>query len=159
MPKGVYFRLGALDRFERMVARPNGPDACHLWLGGISSTGYGNFWLNGKTMGAHVFAYEQAHGPVPEGMILRHTCRPRHCVRLDHLVAGTHLQNNVDDRIRDGVSRGKPTILSLDQITEATRLHKLGVPWTKIATRYSVHRDTIPAWIRRHSIEPAHHQG
>lgn len=51
---------------------------------------------------AHIHAYEQEHGPVPKGMLVRHTCDVRNCREPSHLVLGTHTDN-----MRDKVERGR----------------------------------------------------
>lgn len=62
---------------------------CWLWTGALSKEGYGKFCIDRKNRGAHVVAYEQVNGPVPDGLELDHLCRVRHCVRPSHLEAVT----------------------------------------------------------------------
>ena len=60
---------------------------CSLWPGGLLQ-GYGiiwNFQSTGKRKKAHVAAWEQINGPVPEGRVLDHVCRKRSCVNPLHL--------------------------------------------------------------------------
>ena len=84
--------FGTLEERFRSKTVP-GENGCILWTGRISKKGYGDFSVNGKTVGAHVFAYEQAYGPVPEGMELDHKCRVRPCVNAEHLRPMTHRDN------------------------------------------------------------------
>lgn len=87
--------MDALDRFATKV---NVTDACHLWTGAINSKGYGTLkirntagkWVSGL---AHRFAYEQAFGHIPAGMVVDHECRIRSCVNPAHLRAATNKQN------------------------------------------------------------------
>lgn len=60
-------------------------EGCHEFTGGISGNGYGAFWLNGKTVSAHKFAYERKFGIVQNGLELDHLCRNRKCANPDHL--------------------------------------------------------------------------
>jgi hypothetical protein len=47
--------------------------------------------------------YEAVNGPVPPGMVVRHTCDNRACINVYHLVLGTHA-DNVADRVARGRS-------------------------------------------------------
>jgi HNH endonuclease len=67
---------------------------CWEWLAGLgSATGYGNFWLDGRTVSAHRFAYIDVLGPVPDGLDLDHLCRNRGCVNPHHLEPVTETVN------------------------------------------------------------------
>lgn len=77
-----------------------GPDECWPWKASTCE-GYGQFRHEGGKKYAHVAAYEEEHGPVPEGQIVRHTCDNRPCCNPGHLQAGTY-QDNVDDMISRG---------------------------------------------------------
>lgn len=54
---------------------------CVVWTAGLSEGGYGRY----QGGYAHLFAWEQANGPVPEGFQVHHRCHVRSCVLLDHL--------------------------------------------------------------------------
>lgn len=43
--------------------------------------------------GAHIVAWELAHGPVPKGLELDHVCRNKACSTVSHLEAVTHAEN------------------------------------------------------------------
>lgn len=67
---------------------------CLVWTGSISSTGRGIVRRNGKSVNVHVFVWEEANGPTPEGRVIDHSCRNEKCVRLSHLRVATRGQNN-----------------------------------------------------------------
>lgn len=80
-------------------------DGEHLiWLGGSRGGGYGAIRINGAKEGAHRFAWQQAHGPIPEGMWVDHTCYTPACVLPDHLRLATRQQNRQN---LSGAHRGR----------------------------------------------------
>ena len=75
------------------------PASCWEWIG-ERDRGYGKFWDGSRRVRAHRFAWEMIHGPVPSGMVIRHACDNRACVRLSHLEIGTRADNNRDMAVR-----------------------------------------------------------
>jgi hypothetical protein len=88
---------------DRFFSKVNKTDACWLWTGGISVLGYGQFNLQKKSYKAHRFSWLLAGNTIPEGHVVRHTCRNRHCVNPGHLENGTQKQN-IADMVRDGTA-------------------------------------------------------
>lgn len=81
-------------RFWSKVALPN-TNGCMLWLASRTTTGgYGCFGVAGKTRRAHRVAYELTFGPIPNGLVVDHLCRVRHCVNPDHLEVVTQAENH-----------------------------------------------------------------
>lgn len=69
-------------------ARIGQPDenGCWPWLGAINVHGYGNFHAyDGKSLRAHRVVYELMVGPIPDGLVIDHLCRVRHCVNPSHM--------------------------------------------------------------------------
>lgn len=60
---------------------------CTPFPGYITANGYGNIRRGHKTLYAHRWYYEMAHGPIPEGYWIDHLCRVRSCVNPLHLEA------------------------------------------------------------------------
>lgn len=70
------------------------PSDCIVWTGALNSRGYGCFAIAGKSYLAHRIAYEDAHGPIDEGMTIDHLCSQKRCVNPDHLEMVTRGENN-----------------------------------------------------------------
>lgn len=82
---------------ERFWSKVNKTGECWLWTGARTRSKhqrYASFTFDGRTMGAHRFAYELLVGPIPDGMRLDHraTC-PKHCVNPAHLRPVTYKQD------------------------------------------------------------------
>lgn len=75
---------------------------CELWTGPTFANGYGQ--RGGR--GAHRVAYEQAHGAIPAGFVVRHTCDNKLCVNPAHLLVGTQADNMRDKCERKRQARG-----------------------------------------------------
>lgn len=74
------------------TSRPDlGP--CWLWKGALLLNGYGRLNREGYTLMAHRAAYMFFVGLVPEGLVLDHLCKVRHCVNPSHLEAVTQRVN------------------------------------------------------------------
>ena len=65
---------------------------CLLWMGAITD-GYGRFQVNGRLMRTHRYAWERVNGPIPEGMLVDHSCHRRDCVEISHLRLATIAEN------------------------------------------------------------------
>lgn len=94
------------DDSVRFWSKVNKTENCWLWLGGQNGLRYGQVWLTKKKghCVAHRFAYEEIVGKVPEGLVLDHICRVRHCVNPDHLEPVTFAEN-----IRRGINSTRET--------------------------------------------------
>ncbi len=68
---------------------------CWPWQAGLSTSGYGKFWLDCKHRAAraHRVAYELVKGPIPRFYTIDHLCRVRRCVNPSHLEAVTNREN------------------------------------------------------------------
>ena len=92
-------------RFEaKFTPEPN--SGCFLWLSGISGSGYGAFWDGSRQRGAHCVAFELCRGPIPEGMLVCHTCDEKSCVNPEHLFLGTHADNMADRDAKGRQAKG-----------------------------------------------------
>jgi hypothetical protein len=83
------------------------PSGCLMWTTGRNIDGYGKFHWDGKDIPAHRFVYEALVGPIPDGLVIDHLCRVRHCVRPDHLEAVTPRVNTLrgENHVADQVTR------------------------------------------------------
>lgn len=66
---------------------------CWLWQGCKTYQGYGRMIRLRANHMAHRVVYEDLVGPVPDGLVLDHLCRVRHCVNPAHLEPVTNREN------------------------------------------------------------------
>lgn len=117
MPKGL--REPLATRFMRYV---NKTDTCWLWTGATMGAGYGGIGYKGRMVKAHRVSYELAHGAIPDGMWVLHTCDVPACVNPAHLFIGTRADN-----MRDAHQKGR---IDLKKVASAPR------PGARKASRY-----------------------
>jgi len=138
-----------LQRFQEKL-QPNGD--CIEFVGAHNPKGYGHFWTGEKQVYAHRWAWEQANGPIPDGLCVLHSCDNPCCVSLTHLRLGTNVDNN-----RDKTERGKNVCgsehghakLTEEQVIEIRRLHAQdGLLHREIAAVFGVCRETIGDIVR-----------
>ena len=151
--------MGA-DEFWAKVDRSGGPDACWPWLGVRSKKGYGQWRPEGHRtvpVYAHRLSYQLAHGGIPKGAYVLHTCDNPPCVNPAHLGVGSQTDNmrEMYDRARDvhnaprGAShyRARLTDEAVAAIRERYRIGELSQE--QIAREFGVSQITVSRVIRR----------
>lgn len=128
-------RLGRLS-----IPEPN--SGCWLWLGTVGGGGYGGVGRGGKKggwIGAHVAAWECAHGEVPKGLYVCHHCDNKLCVNPGHLYVATTQQNTKDAVERGRFKRGaqrRNARFTDEQIREMRAKHAAGASIQSIRVEY-----------------------
>ncbi len=101
----------------------------------LDSSGYPRMVRNGELKSIARWILTRRHGGIPIGMLARHTCDNRWCIRPDHIVIGT-IADNVNDRKERG-SFGKLTRDQVIQIRESKGLQ------TEIAERFGTTQQNV----------------
>lgn len=120
--------------------------------------GYGTATVAGRQMGAHRLAYQIVFGPVPDGLMVCHSCDNRACVNPAHLWLGTNAEN-MADMARKGRRRGiagtsgencGAAKLTESQVREIRRRYAAGgVSQRQLGAEYGVSQMPISYIVRR----------
>lgn len=147
------------DRLWARVAKA-GPSDCWPWTGYLHTSGYGQIGAGRRTEGlayTHRVAYESAHGPIPPGLLVCHTCDNRPCCNPAHLFLGTVADNSAD-MVAKGRGRGAEGLtnanarLTAAEVSEIRRRHQPGIhparktggSTTELATEFGI----TPQYVR-----------
>ena len=90
--------------FKRLQGRYSIVGNCWVWLR-PAKRGYGVISVNNKLQYVHRVSYQIHKGPIPEGMVVMHSCDNRACINPAHLSVGTQEDNLNDMRLK---GRGSP---------------------------------------------------
>lgn len=117
---------------------------CWEWNKDWKRGGYGLLWHDGKNRQAHRVSYAAFSGPIPDGMVVRHTCDNPGCINPDHLVVGT-IADNVADREERGRRDVKGEQIGTSKLTETDVLaiRASTLPSGALARKYGVHPTNI----------------
>jgi hypothetical protein len=132
---------------------------CVEWVGWKDRDGYGR---TSGWQGAHRRAWIKAHGEIPPGMAVCHSCDNPSCINVEHLWLGTIRENNHDRAVKgrsarpNNPSRGERNgraLLTREQVRAIRELHEAegrklhgrprqGITRKEMALRFGV---SIPA--------------
>lgn len=135
------------ERFWLFVEKSK--TGCWYWLGSVNTKGYGHIKEQGKVLTAHRLSWKIHFGPIPEGMLVCHSCDVRRCVAPNHLFLGSD-QDNIDDMIAKGRAnhqRGEAAHkakLTQEQANEIRRRHaEEQLSCRKLSEIYGIHFTNI----------------
>lgn len=130
-----------IDRFYQYVQVLG--NSCWEWTAHTDKWGYGTLWNNDiqDMERAHRFSYRYFIGPIPEGMLLLHSCDNPWCVNPEHVFPGTDARN-AQDMVQRGRSltgeRNHKAKLHWAEVLEIRRLFSLGVTKTMLGKLFRI---------------------
>lgn len=89
---------------ESFSAKTSWQNDCLIWLGGNNKKGYGHMRVNGIMMRVHRYAWQRAHGEIPDDKVVDHICHNPSCVNVEHLRLATYSENSSNRSGPDDVS-------------------------------------------------------
>ena len=133
---------------------------CWEFTGGVSSSGYGQFRVEGVMRQAHRVAWALVHGSIEKGDVssdnnLLHHCDNRRCVRPNHVFKGT-CQDNSDDmmskgRLPDRRGASHPCAKLNDMQVRVIRMYHPTITQQKLSEIFNVSKSLIHAIVSRKS--------
>lgn len=130
------------NRFWSKVS-VGGPAECWEWRANKNNKGYGLFRPGGTAPKelVHRLSYENKNGPIPNGMVILHSCDNPACVNPAHLRTGTMKDNSVD-----AASKGRIAgmILGDALVIGLLRDYVAGASHAQLAKRYGISIKSVP---------------
>lgn len=142
-----------MDRFWSHVEKSDG---CWVWSGGRQkrqdgSLSYGVFCIGHGRYLAHHVSWIAENGPVPDELVLRHTCDNTPCVRPIHIIPGSQADNMADMRERgraftDFARHGEEhhgAKMTTESVRQIVVLRGEGLSLAKIGSVVGLHVTTV----------------
>lgn len=124
---------------------------CWDWTKSKSPKGYGITGMYGKVFQAHRLAYTLSVGPIPDGLLILHSCHNPSCCNPNHLRPGT-ANDNTQDMVQAGraMDGEKSTAkLTNSQVLEMRALFETGnYSQEELAGRFGVGRQNVSCIVR-----------
>lgn len=121
--------------------------ACWIWKGYVSRR-YGVISINNRPVRSNRAAWILNFGPIPDGLVVCHTCDNPLCCNPKHLFLGTTHDNN-EDKLKKGRhaygEKSSSAILKYSDVREIRRLPKTRGSGVRLAKKYGVSPATISA--------------
>lgn len=134
-----------VDPVTRFWMKVDKSGDCWLWLGNPAHR-YGFFAISAtRRVAPHRYSYELAHGPIPDGMQVLHTCDVPKCVNPAHLWLGTQ-DDNMKDKARKGRAShaGYAPRLTPTQVAELRARYAQGdITQAQLGAEYGLHQTRI----------------
>ena len=129
------------------------PSGCLVKTTSLNQKGYSRMTIDGQRVLCHRLAWEVAHGPIPAGRAVCHTCDNPPCCNPDHLFLGSIADNNRDmwDKGRGTISPPKWRKIPPSEHDAIKRRLADGERHQSIAASYGVTRQAINYLAKRWS--------
>lgn len=144
-----YVKGPLVQRFWAKVDK-RGDDECWPWTAGCTTAGYGSIGSGGAgtpNLYAHRISYEFAHGTIPEGLHVLHSCDNPPCCNPAHLFLGTQVENMADmcAKGRNVPPRAPPNNKHAAKLTKAqvAEIRQASGTYRAIAARFGISRSNV----------------
>lgn len=125
--------------------------SCVVWVGTVNEHGYGYLKEGGKMIRAHKASYLLHKGPIPDGLVVCHSCDVPACVNPDHLFLGSR-KDNMQDCLHKGRLAGRRHDNQAIPAELRTEIAMSDLTYAEIEKKYGVCQTTISKFKRQSSL-------
>lgn len=116
---------------------------CWEYCGVRGPKGYGVIKLNGKLCGAHRLSFLIHKGPIPDGLLVMHTCDNPSCVNPEHLRLGNERDNRYDMYAKGRQQKGEKVCTARLTASDVAQIRQSPKRNFELANDYGVGRTAI----------------
>lgn len=125
-------------------------NGCHICTShSIGTHGYPQCQYDKKRMNMSRYVYEQSHGKIAHGLVVRHKCDNRMCININHLELGSCKDNSQDMVSRNRQAKGESNSKSKLSELQVIEIRQSDLSSYKLADAYNVTRQNIREIQRR----------
>ncbi len=155
----------AMERFwaKVEVVDPNDPDACVLWNAKLDKNSCGIFCMHCPQLAGNKYTWKSFRAPrirwiiendrpIPDGLLVIHSCDNERCLNYRHLRLGTYKDNADDRRLRGRFDTGPKGEKHPNAVLTAAKVRKIchlyfvrGKTAQEISNKFGVTRAVIHA--------------
>lgn len=121
---------------------------CHL---ATNAKGYSNLSIGGRggiKVRAHRLIYAECVGPIPDGLMVLHSCDNRRCINPTHLRLGTAKDNTTDMMLKGRNKHNVPNRIVTHEVwAKMHQLYEEGHNLFQIAHKIGVCYETVRLYI------------
>lgn len=133
--------MSKYDKLENLLENTFPVGDCRKWAGYLSSKGYPQTTIRGKSFRVHRLVASMYHNiPYEDSKQVRHLCSNAWCINPEHLVFGTAFENN-HDRIYT---------VDVEVWEDIASMIRLGMTHYQIADLYGISRSTVGKGLKRY---------
>lgn len=140
------------EKVEELFLKAFGEGDCLICHLAPNARGYSPVSIGGRggiKYRTHRLVWEEINGPIPEGILVCHSCDNRRCINPDHLFLGT-AKDNTQDMMKKDRHKYVPNIkiVSKEQVEKMQDLRNSGLTLHEIATHFDISHETVRKYLQ-----------
>jgi hypothetical protein len=145
---GVHNNRKAIEAFIRANLKNAPDDACQIWTGRTTKTGFGTIHIGGAAFAVRRVVWWMKHGYLPQGSCMSDHCGNPACCNVNHLEDRTPEHQRRKTLFKS--SEFNSPLLSEKEIARVWEDRVInGTKWKELAATYRVSTKTLRKQIRQ----------